>query len=234
LPIRSPLRRNSGTSLGSLILGRVMSGQSTTPVLVLARPEIPLDENTVSQKELMGCLPAMPSILVLGLHLFKEQVRTRRRKKMKNGLLLFLILLSLSLSACSEKATPEPVVVHIFRDRAAAEINSALLAIGAKQLRTPNGQPIMIATTEVKYADGLEILGRHDHPDLIIFNSPEDGKRTNIDVPPQSAVQVSTKRFYLVIPSWVSGEQRETAELVLAEFRRELRRADAAASSPSH
>jgi hypothetical protein len=153
---------------------------------------------------------------------------------MKNGLLLFLILLSLSLSACSEKATPEPVVVHVFRDRAAAEINSALLAIGAKQLRTPNGQPIMIATTEVKYSDGLEILGRHDHPDLIIFNSPEDGKRTNIDVPPQSAVQVSTKRFYLVIPSWVSGEQRETAELVFSEFRRELQRVDAAAPPPSH
>jgi hypothetical protein len=155
-------------------------------------------------------------------------------KKMKNGLLLFLILLSLILSACSEKGTAEPVVVHVFRDSAAEEINSALLALGAKQLRTSDGRPIMIATTELKYADGLEILGRHDHPDLIIFNSPEDGKRTNIDVPSQSALQLSTKRFYLVIPPWISGNQRETAELVLAEFRRELRRADAAASSPSH
>jgi hypothetical protein len=154
---------------------------------------------------------------------------------MKKALLLFLTLLSLSLSACSKKAIPEPVVVHVFRDGAAAEINSALLALGAKQLRTSNGQPIMIATTEVKnYADGLEILGRQDHPDLIIFNSPEDGKRTNIDVLPQSAVQLSTKRFYLVISPWVSGEQRETAELVLAEFRRELQRADAAAPPPSH
>ncbi len=150
-------------------------------------------------------------------------------EKMKQGLLLWLIFLALILSACYEKRTPEPVVVHVFRDRTAAEINSALLALGAKQLSTSNGRPIMIATTEVSYPHGLEILGRQDHPDLVIFDSPEDAQRTKIDVPPQSAVELSTKRFYLVIPSWVSGEQRETAEQVLAEFRRELQRAGAGA-----
>jgi len=153
---------------------------------------------------------------------------------MKKGLLLLLIFLALILSACDEKRTPEPVVVHVFRDRTAAEINSTLLALGAKQLSTSNGRPITIATTEVSYPHGLEILGRQDHPDLVIFDSPEDGQRTKIDVPPESAVDLSTKQFYLVSPSWVSGEQREAAEQVLAEFGRELRRASAGAPGVSH
>jgi hypothetical protein len=122
------------------------------------------------------------------------------KKKMKNGLLLFLTLLSLILSACSEKSAPEPVVVHLFRDRAAGEINSALLALGAKQLRSSDGRPIMIATTEVKnYADGLEILGRQDHPDLIILNSADDAPvdQRNSLVPVESA----TRKYFASIPT---------------------------------
>jgi hypothetical protein len=137
-----------------------------------------------------------------------------QKKKMKNGLLLFLTLLSLILSACSEKGTPEPVVVHVFRDRAAAEINSALLALGAKQLRTSDGRPIMIATTEVNYADGLEILGRQDHPDLIILNSADDAPvdQRNSLVPVESA----TRKYFASIPMWSGAEEQTAAKVVLS------------------
>ena len=134
---------------------------------------------------------------------------------MKNGLLLCLTLLSLILSACSEKGTPEPVVVHVFRDRAAGEINSALLALGAKQLRTSDGRPIMIATTEVKnYADGLEILGRQDHPDLIILNSADDAPvdQRNSLVPAESA----TSKYFASVPTWSGAEEQTAAKVVLS------------------
>jgi hypothetical protein len=155
---------------------------------------------------------------------------------MRKASLMTLASMSLILCACSEKRAPEPIVVHVFRDPAAVEIDSALLALGAKQLRTSHGRPIIIATLEPKsYADGLEmILGRQAHPDLVILNSSEDGKRAKIDVPPQSAVEVSTKRFYLVITNWASGEEREASELVLPEFRLELQKAGAAVPVGSH
>jgi hypothetical protein len=137
------------------------------------------------------------------------------QKKMKNGLLLFLTLFSLILSACSEKGRLEPVVVHVFRDGAAGEINSALLALGAKQLRTSDGRPIMIATTEVKnYADGLEILGRQDHPDLIILNSADDAPvdQRNSLVPVESA----TRKYFASVPTWSEVEEQTAAKVVLS------------------
>jgi hypothetical protein len=136
---------------------------------------------------------------------------------MKNGLLLFLTILSLILSACSEKGTTEPVIVHVFRDRAAGEINSALLALGAKQLRTSDGRPIMIATTEVNYADGLEILGRQDHPDLIILNSADDAPVDQRDslVP----VESTTRKYFVGVTTWSQGEEETAAKVVLSAMR---------------
>ncbi len=66
------------------------------------------------------------------------------------------------------------------------------------------------------------MLGRRYHPELIIFNSPEDGEKAKAEIPPQSILEVSRKRYYLVIPPWVTGEEREVAQVVLAGFRQEL------------
>jgi len=146
-----------------------------------------------------------------------------REEKMKIVLVGSLTLLALLSSACSDKAEPEPISIRLFRDPAATDIERALLAVDAKQLRSARGQPVMIATIEPRsYAEGLEHLGHHYHPELIIFNSPEDGRRVKVEVPLQSVVQVGTKQFYLVISPWVTEEKRQTAELVLNELRKEL------------
>jgi hypothetical protein len=80
----------------------------------------------------------------------------------------------------------------------------------------------MIATLEPRtYADGLEHLANKGCQ-LIIFNSLEDGEKMNIEIPPHSLLEISTKRYYLVVPNWVAGEEREAAQIVSAEFRREL------------
>ncbi len=162
-------------------------------------------------------------------------LRTLREEKMKITSIASLTLLALLSSACSDQTEPQPVVISVFRDPAATEIEKALLAIGAKQLRSGRDQPIMIATEEPKsYSEGLEDLGHHFHSDLVIFNSSEDGKKIKVEVPPQSALQVGTKQFYLVIPSWVPGQRRQTAELVLTELRNELQRAAQPATGPPH
>lgn len=154
---------------------------------------------------------------------------------MRNLFLVSLSALIFILSSCSAERAPEPVVVHVFRDPAATEIQSALLALGARRLKTPLGRPVIIATYEPKsYARGLETLGHREHPDLVVFNSPEDARGTNISVPPQSAVEVGGKGFCLVIPPWVSGEQREIAGLVLGELRRELQTSSATTPGNAH
>jgi len=156
-------------------------------------------------------------------------------EKMKITLIASLALLGLLSSACSDKTEPEPIVIHLFRDPAATEIETAILAVGAKQLKSGHGQPVMIATIEPNsYSEGLEDLGHHSHPELIIFNSPEDGKKVKVEIPFQSVVQVGAKQFYLVISPWVTGEQRQTAELVRTELRKELQRTAQPVTAPLH
>jgi hypothetical protein len=152
---------------------------------------------------------------------------------MKVGLLASLALLALLSSACSNEA--EPIVIRLFRDPSATEIERALRAVDTKQLRSARGQPVIIATIEPRsYAEGLEHLGYHYHPELIIFNSPEDGKKVKVEIPVKSVVQIGAKQFYLVIPPWVPEERRQTAELVLTELRRELQRTSQPVTGPLH
>jgi hypothetical protein len=151
-----------------------------------------------------------------------------REKEMKMTLLTLLTFLGGLSCGCFKRSAPEPIVVHVFRDPAAAEIDLALRATGKMQLKTWKGKPILVATMETtSYAEGLTILGHQAHPEIVFLASLEDGARAEIDIPPQSAVQVSRNRFYLVIPSWASGEQREAAELVVAAVRQELQKAGA-------
>lgn len=137
-------------------------------------------------------------------------------------LMLLTSLCGLSC-ACSNKRAAEPIVVHVFRDPKAVGIDLALHAIGQDQLKTSLGKPILIATMEPNsYEEGLTLLGHQTHPELVFFSSLDDGPKTKTDIPPGSAVEISMKPYYLVIPSWASGEQREAAELVLLALRREV------------
>jgi len=144
---------------------------------------------------------------------------------MKIILIAFLTSILVLFGGCSVKNEPEPIVVSLFRDPDAAELEKAILAVGLRQLRTSHGRPIVIATYEPKsYADDLTMLGHRYHPQLIIFNSLEDGEKAKVEVPPQSILEVSRKRCYLVIPAWVTGEDREAAQLVMVGFRQEMSR----------
>ncbi|MDR3713961.1 MAG: hypothetical protein P4L51_14155 [Puia sp.] len=136
--------------------------------------------------------------------------------------MLLISLCGLSC-ACSNKSATEPIVVHVFRDPKAIGIDSALHAVGQMQLKTSRGKPILIATMEPNsYEEGLTLLGHQAHPELVFFSSLDDGAKSKTDIPPQSAVEVSAKPYYLVIPPWASGEQREAAELVLGALRQEV------------
>src|ERR1700674_5151205 len=142
---------------------------------------------------------------------------------MKITLIAFLISLLMFSDSCSNKHQPEPIVVHVFRDPESVELESATLALGRRQLRTSHGHMIMIAVMVPKnYADGLRLLGSGVNSELIIFNSLEDGEKTKVEVLPQSLLEVSRKRYYLVIPEWVAGEAREAAQVVQGGFRQEL------------
>lgn len=142
---------------------------------------------------------------------------------MRITLIAFMTSLLVLCGGCSVKNEPDPIVVSVFRDPDAAELEKAILAVGFRQLRTSHGRPIVIATYEPKsYADDLMMLGRRYHPQLIIFNSLEDGEKAKLEIPPQGILEVSRKRYYLVIPAWVTGEDREAAQLVMAGFRLEL------------
>jgi len=144
---------------------------------------------------------------------------------MKIKLLALLTLLPSLFSGCSHRGEPQPVVIHVLRDPAAVEIETAILAVGAKQLRSASGQPVIVATIEPKdYAEGLESLGHYSHPELVIFNSLEDGQRTKVEVPSQSPVRVAGRQLYLVVPSWVPKEKLQAAELVRSEIFKELQK----------
>jgi hypothetical protein len=136
----------------------------------------------------------------------------------------FLTFLSLLSYACSDAPTPQPMVVHVFRDRTSKELNLALIAAGEKQLTTSHGRPIMIATLENTYTDVLAEWGHRTNPDLVIFDSLEDAKKVNVDVPPQSVVQISGKQYFLVVLPGTAGEQQEAAQLVLSTLRQELQK----------
>src|SRR5882757_3012750 len=124
--------------------------------------------------------------------------------------MIFLTLLTFlcGLSCgCFKRGDPTPIVVHVFRDTMATEIELALRSAGEMQLKTSTGKPILIATMEpTSYREGLTLLEHEAHPEIVLLDSLEDGTKAKIDIPPQSAIPVSKNTFYLVIPSWVSGE----------------------------
>jgi hypothetical protein len=141
--------------------------------------------------------------------------------------------ISIFASACSQRRSVEPIVVHVFRDAASAEIDSALRAASKNGFSTPHSEPIIIATYEFKsYSDGLGVLGSQVHPELVILTSVEDVQRAKLSAVSQSVVQIATNEYYLIVPSWTSGEKREAAAVVAADLRNELLKDSNKTSNP--
>jgi len=140
---------------------------------------------------------------------------------MKNLPLLFASMLLLHCLACSWTDDSTPVVVHVFRDPNSREIDVAIRAVGQKRLTTEDNRPIMIATQESKtYQEGLATLGKDAHPDVVVLDSADDVKlidRTSLRV-----VKSATSQYFIGVPRWVEGKQRDAAEQVISGLRAAL------------
>jgi hypothetical protein len=141
---------------------------------------------------------------------------------MKYSFGLFTVLLStLSCIACSKTGNQEPVVVHVFRDPSAHETEVAIREISQSRLVTPHNRPILIATQESKsYREGLTMLGKAAHPDLIILNSADDA--TALELKSLVAIKSGTKQLFGCVPPWTQGEERTAANQVLSRLQTHL------------
>jgi hypothetical protein len=120
------------------------------------------------------------------------------------------------------RAEEQPIVVHVFRDPTASQVNSALVGLGQMDLRI-SGRPILIATVEpTSYSAGLTDIGRQTHPEVIIFDSSDDLSKVNVgaSILIPAVLTISGTRYYVVIPAWASGETRGAAELVVNKLLR--------------
>jgi|ERR1700730_7050636 len=141
---------------------------------------------------------------------------------MKTLLASLIVLFSvLCCFACSRADNSTPVVVHVFRDPGAAEIDTAIREIGQSRLVTPDNRPIVIATLESRsYREGLASLGKDLHPELLILDSFDDAMTA--DRNSTVAIKSPTRQYFAVIPSWAQGEVRTAANEVLSRMKTSL------------
>jgi tetratricopeptide (TPR) repeat protein len=141
---------------------------------------------------------------------------------MKNlALWFFVSILFLYSSACSRPDASTPVVVHVFRDPSSNEVDVGIRALGQKRLMTRDNRPIVIATQESKtYQEGLATLGREAHPDVVVLDSADDAKL--IERNSLRAVRTATSQYFIGVPQWSEGEQRNAAEQVILALRTTL------------
>jgi len=93
----------------------------------------------------------------------------------------------------------------------------------------------MIATMEGKsYSDSLELIGIQYRPELVILNSPEDGKKLKIPFTGETALQGRQKTYYAVIVAPSSGEVHQAVEVIVADLHEELQKAAPPISEVKH
>lgn len=132
---------------------------------------------------------------------------------------MLVALIFLSFAGCSRQTNLQPIVVHVFADSSASELNGALLAIGAKNLQTSDGRPIMIATMVGKsYRDNLELLGIRYHEELFILNSSDDIRKLRMDVSLGRALHSHVATYYPAISRSASEEERQAAEVIVTKL----------------
>lgn len=149
---------------------------------------------------------------------------------MKRSVLPLFIGLLLFFPACTRHKSDSYIVVHVFRNRkgpAAKRLDLAILAIGRENLKTPEGNPILVATMELTSdADILARLGKNLRPEVLILDSKADWRPVDFgSLSPNSVCPQALSCVY-GIPLWVKGEEREAAEGVLAALSNELARQD--------
>jgi hypothetical protein len=157
------------------------------------------------------------------LHMLSDSV-----SKMKKLILTLVIGCPLLFLACSRKQTDLYIIVHIFRNRsgpAAKQLNAAILALGAQNLKGSAGRPIIIATMELTSdPTTLSRIGHELRPEIVILDSRTDWRANEFGPPLGQSICRFNVTCVSGIPSWVEGEERQAAEVVLRALSDELSR----------
>jgi len=130
------------------------------------------------------------------------------------ALMLTLSTFLLFGAACSRSTHSGAIVVHLFRDPSATEIDTALREMSESRLVISSGRPIVVATQESKnYQEGLAIVSKGARPDVVVLNSSEDTKLFGL----MSVVVIKsgTRQYFAGVPPWVQGEEQTAANEVL-------------------
>lgn len=132
---------------------------------------------------------------------------------------LFGMLLFVGVSiACGKREGTSPVLVHVLRDPSAPfakDLRHADLQFGVSRARLNSGKWIMVATNEGSSYPTLVRRLADSQEEMLILDSASD-------LPDSAAVGDHLGKPQLIcggtpayIPDWVSGEQREAAEMYL-------------------
>ena len=139
---------------------------------------------------------------------------------MKLRLTLVLLAVASLLAAC-DRTRGHDVVVRIFRDPAAP--SAAVLArriayFQSLHVRTPNRRLIVVREAAADYAGALQQFNNVPAAELIILNSERDGdNNAKLQEELAHAIDIGTAghRCLAFIPSWVSGDERLAAQMLL-------------------
>ncbi len=129
------------------------------------------------------------------------------------------LLTAMLLGGCTGRN--DAVVVHVFRDASspsAAVLSRRIAHFRSLNVRTPSRKLIVLNETDSDYLGTLGKLGNESTTELVILNSERDVE-TNPRLQEElaHAIDLCTdgQRCLAFIPSWVSGEQRTAAQMVL-------------------
>jgi hypothetical protein len=146
---------------------------------------------------------------------------------MKHAIVALVMSFLLFLPGCKRHQPDSQVVVRVFRDRngpAAKRLDAAIRAIGTQNLRTAEGEPIIIATMELTTdSNTLARLGKDLRPGILILDSSANWRTVDFGSPSQESICPAPLTCVSGIPRWVQEEEREAAEIVLKAMGKQLR-----------
>ncbi len=132
------------------------------------------------------------------------------------------LLTAMLLGGCTGRN--DAVVVHVFRDASspsAAVLSRRIAYFRSLHVRTPSRRLIVINELSSDYRGRLGDLGSASMPELVIVNSERDGeKNARLQEELAHAIDLCSdgQRCLAFVPSWVSGEQRAAAQMVLTSL----------------
>jgi len=137
--------------------------------------------------------------------------------KAAQALLVATCAASYFATGCSTPGL-NPVIVRVFRDSkldSRRQLDKKLYAFTGQRMKS--GRPIVVGTFDTDYEDGLRRLGDWK-PQLIVLDSPDDLPKLELEATHTPTIRnacAPPRNCPAFVPTWVSGEQSEAAQLVL-------------------